>query len=185
VSTLLSIKKSLALFTLLAFLAASAGGFTAAPPAHAAAINLETLSASAASALADSIFRVLDIPATSYEIGDLNTTRHLGKGEIALAYSLAKSSGYPVSRIVQMRHDQKMGWGKIAKTLGVKLRGAADKSDNILRDGKFDKDADELKVKIGVDIEEEDKPGKADNDDDKPGKNNKDGKPGKTTGKNK
>ncbi|MDR7867863.1 MAG: hypothetical protein RIN56_13725 [Sporomusaceae bacterium] len=174
--------KILTLFILFAFLTFVAGVSGTAAVAQAAGVVVVENSPEAS--LANLIFRILDIPVTVYEISELKTTRNMGHGEIALAYSLAHASGYPVSHILHLRYDQKMGWGKIAKTLGVKLRGAADKSDRLLRDGNFDIDADQLKIKIGIDIEEEDKPGKAnknDNDD----KDNKPGKPGKSNGKNK
>ncbi|MDT8900803.1 hypothetical protein [Anaeroselena agilis] len=174
--------KILTLLMLFAFLALVAGVPGTATVAQAAGIVV--IENSPEASLANLIFRILDIPVTVYEINDLKTTRSMGHGEIALAYSLAHASGYPVSHILHLRFDEKMGWGKIAKTLGVKLRSAAAKSDMILRDGNFNKDADELKIKVGFDIEEEDKPGnhkKADNDD----KNNKPGKPGKNNGKNK
>lgn len=174
--------KILSLFILFAFLTLVAGVSGTAAVAQAAGVVVVENSPEAS--LANLIFRILDIPVTVYEISELKTTRNMGHGEIALAYSLAHSSGYPVSHILHLRFDEKMGWGKIAKTLGVKLRGAADKSDNILRDGKFDNDADELRIKIGFDIEEEDNHGKS-NKDDNNDKDHKPGKHGKNNGKNK
>lgn len=169
-------RKLLTLFTLLAFLVpvfAFAAPSAAFPPASAAG-----LADSIENVLANLIFRNLDIPVTAFEIGELRTTRNMGNGEIALAYSLSHSSGYPVSYILHLRFDEQMGWGKIAKTLGVKLRGAADKSVVILRDGGLHRDADEFQGKIRIDIDDEDdntpgnkhdnKPGKASHDSDKP-----------------
>lgn len=39
--------------------------------------------------------------------------------QLAITAALAKSSGKTIDQIVQMRTTEKMGWGKIAKTLGV------------------------------------------------------------------
>lgn len=158
------------MFTLLAFLALAAAPFAAlGPVAHASGIIIAENSPEAT--LANLIFRILDIPVTVYEISELRTTRNMGRGEIALAYSLANASGYPVSHILHLRFDEKMGWGKIAKTLGVKLHGPADKSMAILREGNLDQDADDLHIKIRVDLDDDDKPGKAVSGDDKPAKN--------------
>lgn len=40
--------------------------------------------------------------------------------EQAKAAQMAKSSGKSIDEILKMRYEEKMGWGKIAKTLGVK-----------------------------------------------------------------
>ncbi len=175
--SLLTARKLLTVLTLAAFLALPAAALLPVPASRAAGLPLAE---NAAVALAGSIFRILDLPVTHYEIDELTTTRHMGRGEIALTYGLAKESGYPVSRILHYRFAEKMGWGKIAKTLGVKLKDASDKADRVLRDGKLDQDADNLKVIIGSgDGDDDDK-------DDKPGKHGdgKPGKPGKNNGKN-
>lgn len=173
---LLNRTKSLTLFILFAFLALVAGVPGTTTVAHAAGVVVVENSPEAS--LANLIFRILDIPVTVYEISELKTTRNMGHGEIALAYSLARASGYPVSHILHLRFDEKMGWGKIAKTLGVKLRGPADKSVSILREGQLHKDADDLQVLIRVDLDADDDtpPNKAPHDN---------GKPGKAHGKNK
>jgi len=107
-------------------------------------------------ALANLIFRILGIPVSVQEVTTLKT-RNLGYGEITLAYNLAHSSGRPVNEILAMRFDQKMGWGKIAKQLGVKLHGSADRSVQILRDANLDKDADDFMAIIRLDLGDEDR----------------------------
>ncbi len=43
----------------------------------------------------------------------------MNDSQITIAAQLAKSSGKSIDQIEKMRVDEKMGWGKIAKTLGV------------------------------------------------------------------
>ena len=43
----------------------------------------------------------------------------LNKPHMAFTAQLAKSSGKSIDEVIKMRQDQKMGWGKIAKELGV------------------------------------------------------------------
>ena len=51
---------------------------------------------------------------------------------LAMTAQLAASSGKPVEDIIKMRTEDKMGWGKIAKTLGVQP-GEIGKSVSSLR----------------------------------------------------
>lgn len=106
--------------------------------------------------LANILFRILGIPVSVQEVTVLKT-RNLGYGEIALVYNLAHASGRSVDDILIMRFDHKMGWGKIAKSLGVKLHGPADQSVVILREAKLDKDADDFSISIKVDLDDDDK----------------------------
>jgi hypothetical protein len=39
--------------------------------------------------------------------------------QLAIAAELAKASGKSIDQVIQMRTTEKMGWGKIAKTLGL------------------------------------------------------------------
>lgn len=162
------------IFTLLAF-AVTGASLVSAPTAQASPVVIVENSPEAA--LANLIFRILDIPVTVYEITELKTGRSMGHGEIALAHSLAHASGYPLSYILHLRFDHGMGWGKIAKTLGVKLHGPADKSVRILREAKLDRDADDFTLFIRVDLD-------ADDDDDRDEKPKANGH-GKGRGKNK
>ena len=43
----------------------------------------------------------------------------LNKPHMAFTAQLAKSSGKSIDEVIKMRQEQKMGWGKIAKELGV------------------------------------------------------------------
>lgn len=95
----------------------------------------------------------------SVSVEELRTTireYRLGNGEIVLAYNLAHSSGRPVTEIVKMRCDQKMGWGVIAKTLGVRLKGETERTTVILREAKLDKDDVEFRTVIKFDLEDDD-----------------------------
>ena len=55
------------------------------------------------------------------QIQDLHK-KGLNDSQITIAAQLAKSSGKSIDDVVKMRLDQKMGWGKIAKELGVPPR---------------------------------------------------------------
>jgi hypothetical protein len=44
----------------------------------------------------------------------------LTRPQMAMAAQLAQTSGKPLDDVLKMRTEQKMGWGKIAKELGVK-----------------------------------------------------------------
>lgn len=48
--------------------------------------------------------------------------RGMNDAQITMTAQLAKSSGKSIDEIVKMRLDDKMGWGKIAKELGVPPR---------------------------------------------------------------
>ena len=58
-----------------------------------------------------------------YNLTDAQMESMTSKGmkgpELAKVAQLAESSKKPISEIISMRTEQKMGWGKIAKTLGV------------------------------------------------------------------
>jgi len=60
---------------------------------------------------------------TKYELTDEQIAAMRAKGlndpQMAFTAQLAKSSGKTIDEVMQMRVDQKMGWGKIAKELGV------------------------------------------------------------------
>ena len=47
------------------------------------------------------------------------TTSNLSDPQLAKVAQLAKSSNTSIDSVLKMRFEQKMGWGKIAKTLGV------------------------------------------------------------------
>ena len=47
------------------------------------------------------------------------TDSNLPDSQLVKVAQLSKSSGKTINEILVMRNEQKMGWGKIAKTLGV------------------------------------------------------------------
>jgi hypothetical protein len=47
------------------------------------------------------------------------TDKGLTRPQLAIAAQLSKSSNKPLDEILKMRTEDKMGWGKIAKELGV------------------------------------------------------------------
>ena len=55
---------------------------------------------------------------TDAEVKSLNDSK-ISQPQQAMASKLARSSGKTVDEILKMRVTDKMGWGKIAKTLGV------------------------------------------------------------------
>lgn len=79
---------------------------------------------------------------------------NLGYGDIAFAYNLAHASGRSVDDILDMRYHQKMGWGKIAKTLGVKMNGSVDNTIYVLHEARLDNEANDFKVNIQIDLDD-------------------------------
>ena len=130
---------------------------TAPKTANASALNtvLEATEHAIAYDLASAISRALGLEVGGDEISALKA-RNMGYGEITLAYNLAQASGKSVNEILEMRYEQKMGWGNIAKTLGVKLHDKADKSAVILREVRLDNDADNFLASLRIDLDAED-----------------------------
>jgi len=56
---------------------------------------------------------------TSEQTADLRA-KGFNNPQIAILSQLSKSSGKPLEEVVRMRQEEKMGWGRIAKELGVK-----------------------------------------------------------------
>ena len=61
--------------------------------------------------------------------------------QLAMAAQLSASSGKPLADIIKMRTEDKMGWGKIAKELGVKPGEIGQSVASLRRDSHADKDA--------------------------------------------
>lgn len=116
-----------------------------------------------AESLAAALLRILGLEVSIDEITSFKS-RNIGNGELTLAYNLAHASGRSVYEILDMRFEQKMGWGKIAKTLGVKLHDAEDRSVLILHESQLDDDADKIKIFLKDDLDEEDKDNNPGND---------------------
>jgi hypothetical protein len=58
---------------------------------------------------------------TDQQLLDLRA-KGLNNPQIAIVSQLAQSSGKTTDEIIKMRQEQKMGWGRIAKELGVSPR---------------------------------------------------------------
>jgi hypothetical protein len=61
--------------------------------------------------------------------------------QIAKVAQLAKSSTKPIGDVLAMRIDQKMGWGKIAKALGVHPGELGQAVSSLRHEGKDDRQA--------------------------------------------
>ena len=101
-----------------------------------------------------------------------NREKGFGYGEMSIAQGLSSISGTPLSRVMQMRTEQKMGWGKIAKQLGVKVSDAVHRSASVLE--RVGLSGEAVRIRVNVDFLDDD------DSDDKNDKNNKnDNKPDK------
>ena len=113
-------------------------GFTA-TTAAAPAPNEESLDA----VLASSLAKVFGVSVDTSRISDLRENRNYGRGEIALAYSLADRSRKPVSEVFTLR-EKPLGWGKVAQELGLSVGDVRKKCDKVFKDAKMDKEKDDL-----------------------------------------
>ncbi len=101
-----------------------------------------------------------------------NREKGFGYGEMSIAQGLSSISGTPLSRVMQMKTEQKMGWGKIAKQLGVKVSDAVHRSTSVLE--RVGLSGEAARIRVNVDLSDDD------DNDDKNDKNNKnDNKPDK------
>ena len=155
-----------------------------------------TMSAAQAKPTADCKFSSLDLDFTkmlSVEFGRISLSicdvvahreKNLGYGEMAIAQGLSSISGRSLSHILHLRNDEKMGWGKIAKELGVKVSDAVHRSSSVLDRRGLSGEAVRIRIEIGQEDNDKDKDHdhspdkKTDNADphhDKPGNHNKPG----------
>ena len=156
-----------------------------------------TMSAAQAKPTADCKFSSLDLDFTkmlSIEFGKISLSvcdvamhrekQHFGYGEMAIAQGLSSISGRSLSHILHLRHAEKMGWGKIAKELGVKVSDAVHRSSSVLDRIGLSGEAVRIRIEIGQEDNDKDKDHdhspdkKTDNADphhDKPGNHNKPG----------
>lgn len=104
--------------------------------------------------LANSIAKILGFSVDSDKITALRE-KNYGYGEMALLYSLSHISRKPSSDIITMR-DSKMGWGEIAKQLGVSVGQGMSGVSKIMKEMDMDQETDKLKEAI----DKEPKPGK-------------------------
>lgn len=56
---------------------------------------------------------------TDEQMAQLNQSG-VSRPQMAMTAELAKQSGRPLEEVLKMRSEQKMGWGKVAKELGVR-----------------------------------------------------------------
>ena len=157
-----------------------------------------TMSAAEAKPTADCKFSPLDLDFTkmlSVEFGRISLSvcdvvahreKNFGYGEMAIAQGLSSISGQSLSHILHLRNDEKMGWGKIAKELGVKVSDAVHRSSSVLDRIGLSGEAVRIRIEIGQDDHDnghDNGPGKnpdkktdnADPHHDKPGNQNKPG----------
>ena len=146
----------------------------------------------------DCNFSMLDLDFTkmlSVEFGRISLSvcdvvahrgKQCGEGERASAQGLCAISGQSLSHILHLRNDEKMGWGKIAKELGVKVSDAVHRSSSVLDRIGLSGEAVRIRIEIGQDDHDnghDNGPGKnpdkktdnADPHHDKPGNQNKPG----------
>ena len=105
---------------------------------------------------------------------DVTNNREKGFGyrEMSIAQGLSSISGTPLSHVMHMRTEQKMGWGKIAKQLGVKVSDAVHRSTSVLE--RVGLSGEAARIRVNIDLPDDD------DSDDKNDKNNKnDNKPDK------
>lgn len=93
--------------------------------------------------LASSLSKVFGVSVDTSRISDLRENRNYGRGEIALAYSLADRSRKPVSEVFTLR-EKPLGWGKVAQALGLSVGDVRKKCDKVFKDGKMDKEKTDL-----------------------------------------
>ena len=146
----------------------------------------------------DCNFSMLDLDFTkmlSVEFGRISLSvcdvvahreKNFGYGEMAIAQGLSSISGQSLAHILHLRNDEKMGWGKIAKELGVKVSDAVHRSSSVLDRIGLSGEAVRIRIEIGQDDHDnghDNGPGKnpdkktdnADPHHDKPGNQNKPG----------
>jgi hypothetical protein len=66
-------------------------------------------------------------------------------GDISMAYALAAESGTSVREILSMRNEEKMGWGKIARKLGVKVSDAVHRASSVLNKAGLEHEGNRIK----------------------------------------
>jgi hypothetical protein len=108
----------------------------------------------------------IDIELTKWLTVEFNTGIHVSEvvelreknieyGDISMAYALAAESGSPVRKILDMRYEDKMGWGKIARQLGVKVSDAVHRASSVLNKSGLEQEGN--RIKGYVDEKDDDK----------------------------
>lgn len=80
---------------------------------------------------------------------------YMGYGEVAMLYGMADATGKPLRDIFLMRKDDNLGWGAIAKELGVKLPDMMDKAAVVLKKVKLDGEEKAFRDKVDQETKEE------------------------------
>ena len=91
------------------------------------------------SRLSNAIREVFDFPVWPGDIAALRKD-HLDYDEISIAHGLAYLSGHSVEHILDMRTDQHMGWGRIAKELDVKVSDAVHVTNKVMNRAALEND---------------------------------------------
>ncbi|MGL6016116.1 MAG: hypothetical protein ACRCZU_08595 [Selenomonadaceae bacterium] len=112
-------------------------------PSNPAPISVQDISALSPEAqrLAKSLQDLLLIKDPSPEILELQQD-DLTHGEIAIAYGLSDLSGQSLEQIMELRQNQHMGWGRIAKKFGVKVSDAVHLTNNIMHHAEITNEDD-------------------------------------------
>ena len=97
--------------------------------------------------LAQQLSTAYNITVTPQEIADLRAKNDIGYGGITLLYGLANASGKTVTDIIAMR-QQDLGWGDIAKSLGLKVSDIMKKSSSILKSAKMNNEEKKLQSEL-------------------------------------
>ena len=128
-----------------------------------------TMSAAEAKPTADCKFSPLDLDFTkmlSVEFGRISLSicdvvahreKNFGYGEMAIAQGLSSISGQSLAHILHLRNDEKMGWGKIAKELEVKVSDAVHRSSSVLDRIGLSGEAVRIRIEIGQEDHDKDK----------------------------
>lgn len=89
--------------------------------------------------LADAINKAFGSSVTGQDIADMRVNNQMGYGEIGMAFGMANASGKTTEEILAMR-QQDMGWGDIAKSLGLKVSDLMSRNSSVLRNAKMNKE---------------------------------------------
>lgn len=104
---------------------------------------------------------------TGQDVANLRVNNSLGYGEIGMVYGLANVAGKTTADILAMRQGD-MGWGAIAKSLGLKVSTLMNKNSSVLKAAKMDKENKTFKNEVK---KEENQGSSTDNGKDKSGSN--------------
>ena len=106
--------------------------------------------------LAQTISKAYGITVTPQDIVDLRVNNSLGYGEIGIMYGMVNASGKTVADILAMR-GQDLGWGAIAKSLGLKMSDLMSRNSSVLKAAKLEKEAKVIKDKVDQEQKEQER----------------------------